>query len=92
VKILCATDLLRKTEPALERAGMLAEALDADLSLLHVVPPTESERMLKQDLQHARGLWRYTRSPRDRGRARIRGPRLSASLRRNHDVCRNSGK
>jgi nucleotide-binding universal stress UspA family protein len=72
MKILCATDLLPKTESALERAGICAEALGADLSLLHVVQPTESERMLKQDLQRAMErlqsgakspLRRYARSP-----------------------------
>lgn len=72
MKILCATDLLPKSEPALDRAGMLAEQLSADLSLLHVVAPTESERMLEQDLQRASGhlksrakspLWKHGPSP-----------------------------
>jgi universal stress protein E len=53
MRILCATDLLPKSEFAIERAGLLAEQLDADLSLLHVVTPPESDRMLEQDLQHA---------------------------------------
>jgi nucleotide-binding universal stress UspA family protein len=53
MRILCATDLLPKSAFAIERAGLLAEQLDADLSLLHVVTPPESEQTLEQDLQHA---------------------------------------
>jgi universal stress protein E len=53
MRILCATDLLPKTESALDRAGMLAAQLHADLTLLHVVVPTESERMPKEDIQRA---------------------------------------
>jgi universal stress protein E len=68
MKILCATDLLPKSESAIDRAGMLAEHLGADLSLLHVVRPTESDQMLEQDVQRASRqlkfraglvLWRY---------------------------------
>jgi len=51
--ILCATDLLAKSESAIDRAEILADHLDADLSLLHVVTPPESPRMLAEDLQHA---------------------------------------
>lgn len=70
MKILCATDLLPKSESAMDRAGMLADHLDAELSFLHVVPPTESDQLLAQDLQRASGklklrvrppLWRYRR-------------------------------
>ncbi|MEP7246037.1 MAG: universal stress protein [Gammaproteobacteria bacterium] len=56
MRILCGTDLLPKASSALDRAGMLALRLDAELTLLHVVPLTESERMLEQDMQRARGL------------------------------------
>ncbi len=68
MKILCATDLLPKSESAIDRAGMLAEHLGADLSLLHAAPPTESDQMLEQDVQRAsrqlkfragQALWRY---------------------------------
>lgn len=72
VKILCATDLLPKSEPAMDRAGMLAERLDAELSFLHVVPVAESDQLLAEDLQRASGkltlrvrppLWRYGAHP-----------------------------
>lgn len=53
MRLLCATDLLPKSEAAIERAGMMAERLMTDLSLLHVVVPSASERALEQDLQHA---------------------------------------
>jgi nucleotide-binding universal stress UspA family protein len=43
--------LLPKSEAAIERAGMLADELGADLSLVHVVVPTDSERVLEQTLQ-----------------------------------------
>jgi len=39
MKLLCATDLLPKSEPAIERAGFLSEALGADLTVLHAVVP-----------------------------------------------------
>jgi universal stress protein E len=53
MRFLCATDLLPKSEAAIERAGMMAERLRTDLSLLHVVVPSTSERALEQDLQNA---------------------------------------
>lgn len=52
-KLLCATDLLPKSEAAIDRAGLLAQRLDAQLSLLHVVSPATSERNLEQALQVA---------------------------------------
>lgn len=52
-RLLCATDLLPKSEFAIDRAGLLAEQLGADLSLLHVVSPVASERVLEQSLQIA---------------------------------------
>jgi len=48
MKILCATDLLAKSEAALQRAGMLADNLEADVTLLHVVTPKQSSRILEQ--------------------------------------------
>jgi universal stress protein E len=51
MRIVCATDLLPKSEAAIERAGMLADELGADLSLLHVVTPTDCGRVLEQTLQ-----------------------------------------
>lgn len=50
MRLLCATDLSPKCEFALDRAGRLAEDLRMDLSLLHVVPPVESERALEDSL------------------------------------------
>jgi nucleotide-binding universal stress UspA family protein len=71
MRILCATDLLPKTGSALERAGMLAAQLDAELTVLHVVAATESERMLEEDMQRAREqLESLTKAPlRHQGRA-----------------------
>lgn len=43
MKLLCATDLLPKTEAAIERAGFLSEALDAELTVLHAVSPEAAE-------------------------------------------------
>lgn len=71
-KLLCATDLLPKSEAAIDRAGLLAHQLDAQLSLLHVVSPVTSERNLEQELQvaiaklnsRARApLWRHGTMP-----------------------------
>lgn len=71
-RMLCATDLLPKTEAAIDRAGLLAQQLDAELSLLHVVSPTASERIFEQSLQIAiariksrarRPMWRHESTP-----------------------------
>lgn len=59
MKILCATDLLSTSRSAIDRAGMLADQLGADLSILHVVPATESDQMLQEDLQRAEGELKY---------------------------------
>jgi universal stress protein E len=48
MNILCATDLLPKSEAAIERAGLLTTQLGAELQLLHVVAPEKSQ----QDLEH----------------------------------------
>lgn len=71
-RLLCATDLLAKSENAIDRAGLLAGELGAHLSLLHVVSPTASERVLEQSLQIAIArmrsrarppLWRHGPTP-----------------------------
>jgi len=63
-RLMCATDLLPKSEAALDRAGMLAQQLQAPLSLLHVVVPTISELNLEQSLQQAiAGLNSRVRAP-----------------------------
>ena len=53
MQILCATDLLPKSEGAIERAGLLSNQLNADLSLLHVVSPEESQQVLERTLRDA---------------------------------------
>jgi nucleotide-binding universal stress UspA family protein len=47
--------MLPKSEAAIDRAGILADDLGADLTLLHVVVPTDSERVLEQTLQMSLG-------------------------------------
>jgi universal stress protein E len=72
MKILCATDLLPKSDAAIERAGLLGDQLGADVTLLHVVAAADSERVLEHTLQVAqeqmrsRGrppLWRSIGAP-----------------------------
>src|SRR4051812_39213166 len=53
MRVLSATDLLPRSEAAVERASIVADALGADLTLLHVVVPGESEQALEQTLQTA---------------------------------------
>jgi nucleotide-binding universal stress UspA family protein len=45
--------MLAKTHAAIDRAGILADQLNAEITLLHVVQPVESERALEQRLQTA---------------------------------------
>ncbi len=63
-KLLSATDLLPKSEAAIDRAGLLAQELSADLTLMHVASPVASARALEQSLEmaHARMKAR-SRSP-----------------------------
>jgi hypothetical protein len=53
MKIMCATELLPKSEAALSRAGLLADALGADLTVLHVVSAEASAAKLEERLQTA---------------------------------------
>ena len=53
MQLLCATDLQAKSEAAVDRTGLLAESLQANASLLHVVSPLASNRVLEQTLQIA---------------------------------------
>jgi nucleotide-binding universal stress UspA family protein len=53
--LLCATDLLPKSEAAIDRAGLLADERGAKLSLLHVVSPMASGQVPEQTLQNAIG-------------------------------------
>jgi len=69
-RLLCATDLLPKSEAAIDRAALLAQEMGADLSLLHVVSPVTSERALEQSLQTAIARMKArARPPLWRGRA-----------------------
>lgn len=69
MRILCATDLLPKSEPAMERAAFLADGLRADLTVLHVVVPGESPLTLEQELLRSSVEMRSrVRSPRWRAR------------------------
>lgn len=71
MRILCATDLGTRSEAAMDRAGELADATGARLTLLHVVVPG-SGRVLEQTLREAQAtlgaraeppLWRARRLP-----------------------------
>jgi nucleotide-binding universal stress UspA family protein len=53
MRLWCATDLLPKSEAAIDRAGLLADELGVHLSLLHVVSPVASGRALEEALQIA---------------------------------------
>ena len=50
MKILCATDLTLKSDAAVDRAGVLASQLDAELVLLHVVEHSAFASVLEQRL------------------------------------------
>jgi nucleotide-binding universal stress UspA family protein len=54
MQIVCATDLVPGNDAPIERARLIADQLQADLSLLHVVVPGESPQSLEQALQAAR--------------------------------------
>lgn len=70
--IVCATDRLPKSEPAIERAGILADQLNTDITLLHVVssrtavPALEETLLTAQAQMKARArppVWRSPRMP-----------------------------
>jgi nucleotide-binding universal stress UspA family protein len=70
MRVLCATDLLFKSDAAVQRAGQLSDQLQADLSLIHVVVPGESNQALEQTLQWADSHLQ----------ARVRPPQWSARI------------
>jgi len=70
MRIFCATDLLPKSDPAIERAGLISDALRADLTLLHVVVPGESPLTLEQQLRRASSAMQ----------SRVRPPRWPVQL------------
>jgi universal stress protein E len=53
MRIVCGTDLLPKSDAAIDRAGSLADLLAADLSLIHVVPTDHSAEGLEERVQMA---------------------------------------
>jgi universal stress protein E len=53
MRILCATDLLPKSEAAIARAGLMSDRLGADLTLLHIVSDEQSLTVQEKDLQDA---------------------------------------
>ena len=72
LRIVCATDLQPHSDAAMERAGLLADQLAAQLTLLHVVAPSDSEQALEDTLYQAqttlrararRPLWRARELP-----------------------------
>ena len=70
LRIVCATDLQPRSDAAVERAGLLADRLAAELTLLYVVIPSESEQALEETLQQGQSNLRSrTRAPLWRARA-----------------------
>jgi len=69
MRILCATDLLPKSDAAVDRAAMIARGLDADLSLVHVVASSRSEDALERRVQRALTSMTRFRVPRWQHRA-----------------------
>ena len=63
MKILCATDLLPRSDAAIERAGWLGDQLGAAVTLLHVVAAADSERVLERTLQVAQEQMRSRGRP-----------------------------
>jgi universal stress protein E len=72
LRFVCATDLLPRSERAVERAALLALDLEADLTLLHVASPSESGQALEKTLRNAQSrlrsrarppVWRLGRTP-----------------------------
>ncbi|HYP80618.1 MAG TPA: universal stress protein [Steroidobacteraceae bacterium] len=68
MRILCATDLLPGSDAAIDRAGMLSDQLAADLTLLHVAVPGESDCGIEEALQRAQ----------TQAESRVRAPRWRA--------------
>ncbi|HET9862983.1 MAG TPA: universal stress protein [Steroidobacteraceae bacterium] len=71
MRILCATDLLPGGEAAIERAGLLAQQLDAELTILHVTSPKDSAETLGRNLKVADERARCRKEP---APARLRRP------------------
>jgi nucleotide-binding universal stress UspA family protein len=72
MKILCATDLTLKSDAAVNRAGVLATQLDAELVLVHVVAYSACASVLEQCLQSSMEMmkertrppqWRHALAP-----------------------------
>ena len=63
MKILCGTDLLPKSDSALERAGILADRLSAQLILVHAFTHAEPYSRLEEELKHAGQQLRLRATP-----------------------------
>lgn len=90
MNILCATDLLPKSDSALERAAMLAERREAQLVLIHVLPEVEPHHLPEEERQPRDGstergrvtaikVPRFSSPPRDRDRISARVTTLTCS-------------
>src|ERR1043165_2916539 len=53
MRIICATDLLPKSDPAITRASLMSDRLAADLTLLHIASDEQSRSIQENDLQDA---------------------------------------
>ena len=60
MRILCATDLLPKSEAAVERAGMMARRLGARLCIVHVLSSERDERKASSALAQMEKRFRAT--------------------------------
>lgn len=54
LNVLCATDLSPRSDAAIQRATILAHQLDAQLLLLHLIDPAQSDRMIRRRSTRAR--------------------------------------
>lgn len=63
MKILCATNLLSDSDFAIDRAGMLADHLSAELLVLHVASASESDQMREKELLCASALLKSRMRP-----------------------------
>jgi len=63
IRIVCATDLLPRSDAAMLRAGLLAQQVAADLTLLHVVPSMDPGRALEESLHEAQFMLRDRARP-----------------------------
>lgn len=53
-RLLCATDLTARSEPALLRTAMLAQTMDAETMFVHAVDDSQSGRVLRMKVNRAK--------------------------------------